>query len=192
LYNIADYPKTKLKNVSTDDDGQVKPYIRGRNEDKKLRFVSSRLSQDPNFVASILQDKREFITYLAQRPPEIQQPQGTQEIEFEFENESYTIDLSELRGIGSLDNRILLDNGTILFQYHHLDLDLNQDGTPRNPHKFFKQLIYMLYQLRNNIVHGGSAAFFMRKTELTIGAMSLLESFCERIFKHHDLLEQEH
>ena len=190
LYNVADYPNIKLKNVSAND-GRVKPYIRGRDEDTKIRFITRRLSQDPQFVASMLQNNQEFIRYLAERTPNIEQPSGVQEIEFDFKNKSYTIDLTELHGIGSLDHRMFLDNGRVLFQYHYLCLDLDKGGIPKNSQKFLLQLIYMLYQLRNNIVHGGSAAFFMKKTELTIGAMRLLQSICEHLFTHTHLLDQE-
>lgn len=190
LYNIADYPKMKLRSVSTED-GHVKPYIRGRKEDKKIRFVARQLSQDADFVTSLMKNNQRFIRYLAERTPEIEQPSETEKVQFEFEKNAYTIDLTELHGLGSLDNRIILDNGEVLFQYHSLDLDLDENGVPKNLQKFLIQLLYMLYQLRNNIVHGGAAAFFLHKTELTIGAMQILQSICEHLFGNQDFLEQE-
>jgi hypothetical protein len=190
LYNIADLPKVKLRSVSTDDE-RIKPYMRGRNEDKKIRFVARQLSQDADFVTLVMQGNKEFIEYLAERLPEVEQPSGTEEIQFEFEKKTYIIDLNELHGLGSLDNRIILANGEVLFQYYSLDLDLDQDGIPTNSQNFLLQLIFMLYQLRNNIVHGGAAAFFSHKTELTIGAMQLLQSICRYLFDHPNLLEQE-
>lgn len=190
LYNIADYPKMKLKGISSDD-GRIKPYIRGRDEDIKLRFISRKLAHDRQFVAGIMRDHKEFITYLAQRTPEVQQPPNTYSIQFLYEDQNYVLDLSNLHGIASLDNRVFLQNGAVLFQYHHLDLELDGDNLPHDRPKFLRQLLFMLYQLRNNIVHGGSAAFFMQKTDLSIGAMKLLESVVQHLFDHPEFLQQD-
>jgi len=189
IYNVADYPRVKLKSVNPDDDGFIKPYIRGRDEDTKLRYISRRIAQDAQFTNSVLREHREFITHLAQRTPEVRQPPGTQSIQFEHDGQSYTLELSELRGIASLDNRVILDNGAVLFQYHHLELEVDGNNLPKDRQKFFRQLVFMLYQLRNNIVHGGSAAFFMRKTELTIGAIKLLVTFVRYLLDHPELLQ---
>jgi hypothetical protein len=175
----------------SDDDGRIKPYIRGRDEDKKLRLISRRFVQDDQFTASLIRDNREFIIYLSKRTPDVQQPSGTTSLRFNHNNQSYTINLSTLYGIASLDNRLFQQDGTVLFQYHHLDLDLNPDGLPRDRQKFYRQLVYMLYLLRNNIVHGGSAAFFQRKTELTTGAMRLLNSLVQYLLNHPELLQQD-
>ena len=88
-------------------------------------------------------------------------------------------------------NRLFLENGKVLFQYHCLDLDLAQDNLPKDRRNFFLQLLYMLYQLRNNIVHGGSAAFFMQKTDLTVGALRLLDALVQYLFHHSELLQQD-
>jgi hypothetical protein len=189
LYNIADYPRVALRGVSIDD-GKIKPYIRGRNEDTKLRFISRCFAHDDQFTSSLIQENRRFITRLSHRTPEVQQPLGTTSIQFEHNNLSYTLDLSNLHGIASLDNRVLLHNGMTLFQYFHLDLCLNPDCVPTDRPKFYRQLVFMLYQLRNNIVHGGSAAFFMNKTELSIGALRVLNSLIQYLFNHEELLGQ--
>jgi hypothetical protein len=190
LYNIADYPKVELKSVSSDD-GKTKPYIHGRNEDKKLRFISRSISKDTALVSSIMHDHFEFINLLAQRRPEVHQPLGVTSLNFEHGGQSYSLDLSNLQGIASIDNRLLLEDGSVLFQYHHLELNLNKEDLPKDRQKFFRQLIFMLYQLRNNIVHGGSAAFFMRKTELSTGAIRLLDAIVRHILVHPELLEQD-
>jgi hypothetical protein len=52
LYNIADYPKVELRSVSVDD-GKTKPYIRGRDDDKKLRFISRSISKDTELVCLV-------------------------------------------------------------------------------------------------------------------------------------------
>jgi hypothetical protein len=96
-----------------------------------------------------------------------------------------------LHGIASIDNRLVLDDGTVLFQYQHLDLNLNKDNFPNDCRKLFRQLIFVLYQLRNNIVHGGSAAYFMQKTELSTGAIRLLDDIVWYILGHPELLEQD-
>ncbi len=190
LYNIADYPKVTLKSVSSDV-GVIKPYIRGRDDDKKLRLISRKLSQDPGFVASLIRDHIEFITHLSQRTPEVTQPPHTTTIQFEHEHQTYTLNLSDLHGIASIDNRVFLEDGKVLFQYHHLDLDLSTDNLPRDGRKFILQLFYMLYQLRNNIVHGGSAAYFMQKTTLSTGAIRLLDAIVWQLLDHPELLEQD-
>ena len=189
LYNIADYPKVSLRGVSSDG-GKTIPIIHGRTEDKKLRFIATGLATDNAFIASIIQDQGEFIRYLAQRTPDVQQPPNTQSLHFTHEGGGYTLDLSTLHGIASLDNRLVRENGAVLFQYHHLDYDLDDNAVPQDCQLFMRQLLFMLYQLRNNIVHGGSAAFFMMKTEFTIGAIRLLESIVRHIFEHPELLEQ--
>lgn len=190
LYNIADYPKVELKSVSSDD-GKTKPYIHGRNDDKKLRFISRSISKDISLVTTIMQDHFEFINLLTQRKPEVHQPSGVTSIDFEHDGQSYTLDLTDLHGIASIDNRLFLKNGSVLFQYHHIELNLNKDNLPKDRQKFFRQLLYILYQLRNNIVHGGSAAFFMRKTQLSIGAIRLLDDIVRHLLDHPELLEQD-
>ncbi len=189
LYNVADYPKVKLKRVNNDD-GMIKPVIRGGSEDDKLRFISRRLAQQNQLIANIFRDHSEFITYLGRRTPEVQQPPHTQSVQFQHDGDDYSIDLSKLHGIASIDSRVFLNDGTVLFQYHSLELVLDDDHLPRDKQKFFRQLIYVLYQLRNNIVHGGSAAFFMRKTELSIGAIGLLDDIVRHLFNNPELLEQ--
>lgn len=190
LYNIADYPKVELRSVSVDD-GKTKPYIRGRDDDKKLRFISRSISKDMELVTSIFRNHFEFINHLAQRRPEVHQPSGIASINFEHNGQSYALDLSDLHGIASIDNRLFLESGSVLFQYHHLELILNKNNLPKDRQKFFRQLIFILYQLRNNIVHGGSAAFFMQKTELSIGAMRLLDEIVRYLMEHPKLLEQD-
>jgi hypothetical protein len=128
---------------------------------------------------------------LAQRTPQVQQPPNTTAIQFEHEHQSYTLNFDDLHGIASIDNRIYLENGKVLFQYHHLDLDLTQDNLPKDCRKFFLQLLYMLYQLRNNIVHGGSAAFFMQKTALSSEAIRLLDTIVWHLIDHPELLDQD-
>jgi hypothetical protein len=190
LYNIADYPKVKLRSVSSDE-GIIKPYIRGRDDDKKLRYISRQLAKDNELIADVFRNHEAFVKELAQRKPEIQQPLETELIQFEFNTQTFTLNLSELQGIASIDNRVFLENGAVLFQYHHLDLDLNKDGLPKDRPKFFRQVAFMLYQLRNNIVHGGSAAFFSHKTKLTVGAISLLNAIVQYLLNHSELLEQD-
>jgi len=41
---------------------------------------------------------------------------------------AYTLDLSTLHGIASLDNRLVRENGSVLFQYHHLGYDLDSNA----------------------------------------------------------------
>jgi len=190
LYNIADYPKVTLKTVSSDE-GKIRPYIRGRDDDKKLRFIARKLSQDSRFVESVFQNHSEFITYLSQRTPEVQQPPDTKTIQFEHNYQKYTINLSDLHGIASIDNRFFLPDGKVLFQYHYIDLDLSQDNLPKDARKFFLQLLNMLYQLRNNIVHGGSAAYIMQKVDLSTRAISLLDDIILYLFAHPELLDQD-
>ena len=190
LYNIADYPNVKLRRVNNDN-GIIKPYIRGRGEEDKLRFIARQLAQDDQFSAAIVHHHLDFIVHLAQRTPEVQQPPNTRVVEFVFDGNSFLLDLSQLHGLASLDNRVFLDNQTVLFQYHHLELDLDGNNLPRDRNKFFRQLIFMLYQLRNNIVHGGSAAFFMKKTQLSVGAIRLLNDIVHQLLDHPSLLEQD-
>lgn len=190
LYNIADYPKVEIRSVSIEDN-KTKPKIRGRDDEKKLRFIARSISKDTELVTSIVHDHFEFINFLVQRNPEVYQPSGVTSINFEHNGQSYTLDLSNLYGIASIDNRLFLKNGSVLFQYHYIELDLDTDNLPKDRPKFFRQLIFVLYQLRNNIVHGGSAAFFMRKTELSIGAIRLLDDIVRHILDHPELLEQD-
>lgn len=189
IYNIADYPKVTLRSVSSNE-GVINLYIRGRDEATKLRFISRQFAQDDQFAASLIRENSQFIIYLSQRIPDVWQPPGITSLHFNHNDQNYTLDLSTLHGIASLDNRLFLQDGTVLFQYHHLDYDLNSDDLPRDLGKFYRQLIFILYQLRNNIVHGGSASFFMEKNDLSQGAMRLLNSLILYLFDHPDLLHQ--
>jgi len=190
LYNIADYPKVKLRSVSVVE-GKVKPYIRGRSEDDKLRFISRQLAQDKQIVTIVMQNHREFIDYLAQRFPQVRQPPDTTVIKFEYDSQPYMLDLSNLHGIASIDNRIFLENDSVLFQYHHLDLVLDKENLPADRANFFRQIVFMLYQLRNNIVHGGSAAYDMQKKDISSGALQLLDNIVRHLLESPELLEQD-
>lgn len=188
LYNIADYPKVALKSVSVID-GKIIPKIFGRKEGKKLSSISKCFANNEEFTTILVENHKNFIKHLSLRTPQVQQPENTTSIRFECEGHDYTIDLTHLHGIASLDNRVILNNGEVLFQYYFLDFRYEQNILPIEPQKFYKQLVFMLYQLRNNIVHGGSAAFFMDKKELSEGAIGILDSLIQYLFSHPDSLE---
>lgn len=190
IYNLADYPKVKLKGVSIND-GRIIPSIRGRDDDKKLRFIARQLSIDLVFVKDFIQTHFEIIEALANRTPEVNQPTGTETIVFEFDSKKFGINLAELHGIASIDNRITQNDGTVLFQYRYLDLDLSKENVPNEPYKFFLQLLLVLYQLRNNITHGGSVAFYMNKSDLSSGAIMILNTIVQHLLSHQELLDQD-
>jgi len=191
LYNIADYPNVSLKKVIQEGE-KIKPVIYGSHERDKLTHISKIISKNIDFVHDLISRNRAFITLLSRRRPVVEQPEGITTIDFTHNTQAYKIDLSQIWGIASLDNRKIQEDGTVLFQYASLDSELNPETLiPEDPKIFTDQIIFMLYQLRNNIVHGGSTAFFMEKTRLSSGAIHILNDLVRYLLDQPQLLQQE-
>ena len=127
--------------------------------------------------------------WFSTRRPTVQQPKEIESISYSCNDQNYTFDLEDVKGIASTDNRVILPTGEgIVFQYCLLDLELDDSKNPKDPNRFIEQLIFCLYQIRNNIVHGGSATFGMQKKELASQSNEILEKIIDHLFSYNELL----
>ncbi|CAG0983956.1 hypothetical protein ANRL4_02050 [Anaerolineae bacterium] len=190
LYNVADLSNTPIiQDVIPLSDGRVKPRIRRTGDRNKVVNIAAQVANDKDFVRQLAGKYKEALTDLATRRPSVSQPNDTSEIRFEKDGTSYVIQLDEVVGIASLDNRMFLPDGTVLFEYANLDIQFDdKGGLVTNEESLMHQIMLMLYQLRNNIVHGGSAAFGMMKKHLVEQTVHILEDIVDYLLTHEKLV----
>lgn len=184
LYNVLDYPKREVRGV----DGNI-PRIWGSSESQKLKQIAKVIAKEEMAIKIIIGKHLESVQRFASRHPTVRQPNQKGVLEYEYQNQKYTFDVGQVEGIASTDNRIILpdDEGTI-FHYQQLNLDLDRERFPNYPEKFIEQLVFYLYQIRNNIVHGGTASFSMDKKSIADDGMRILDEIIKYLFRHQELL----
>lgn len=184
LYNVLDYPKREVRGV----DGNV-PRIWGSRESEKLKRIAKIIAKEEMLINMIIGNHLDSLQRLSGRHPTVHQPNQVEVLEYEYQNQHYTFDTRLVKGIASTDNRIILpDYEGIIFQYQLLILDLDRDRFPNYPDEFIEQLVFYLYQIRNNIVHGGTATFSMDKKSLADDGMRILDEIIVYLFEHQELL----
>ena len=177
LYNTIDLPNNVIRGAYTEEI-PPNPYIKGSGERQKIDALSQKISTDEAFIRTLMERHSFHIHELSTHIPSVTQPNKIRELKFTPDNNDdheYVFNLNEVRGVASLDNRKFLEDGSVLFQYRRLNLDLDDNHYPRNPCNFLKQLSLVLYQIRNNIVHGGTAAYNMKEKPLLVFALPILE-----------------
>lgn len=130
----------------------------------------------------------EVLKELANHCPTVGQPDGTIELTYEVIGKKCRLDTSKLRGVASLDRRLVREDGSVLFMYAPFHLNRNDVETTAGRERLIKELVFVLYQIRNNIVHGGSASFFMMEAPLAAGTLQILEDLVEYLFERPNIL----
>jgi hypothetical protein len=185
LYNLAYLPKRRVTNIR-EEYGHRIPTIWYTKEKEILRKFAIHLSKQDELVSgSLMDDNLQYLTEFSRRIPNVDQP--AERITVEIKDEKHAFEVAEFRGIASIDKRFYQDDGSIIYQYAPFDLDLDEDGAPIDRKKLLKQLIFFLYQLRNNIVHGGSASI-QTKELIAKQAQPVLETIVDYIFAHEELV----
>ena len=183
LYNLAYLPKRKVTGIH-EEDGHRIPNIWCMGEKEILKKFAVHLSRQDGLLTQLLQgDTRRSLEEFSSRMPNISQP--TEEIDIEVDGEIISVD--EFQGIASIDRRIYRDDGSVIYQYAPFDFDLNENDQPVDKVRMMRQLILFLYQLRNNIVHGGSAFISTRKL-ITEQALPVLKTIVDYILDHEELV----
>lgn len=183
LYNVADIPNREFKGL---DRWTERPQFRGNSEGQNLVNIASLLASD--FPQQLFESNQKFIRDLAERVPDVEQPDEVEEIPyFTNDNDPLMFRPRNASGIASLDNRLILESGHTVFEYSSLDADIDADDKLTDPETFIRQLIFVLYQLRNNIAHGGSAAFFKRKM-LALRAIDTLDTIVQHLLAKPEIL----
>jgi hypothetical protein len=190
IYNVADLKNERGVRVKPQANGRIKLQIKGVNGDRKrIENIAGLVASDREFVRKLVYEHRDVLEYLAKRQPDVIQPDGVTVIKFEKDGKSCEFELDKVRGIASLDNRLFMPDGAVLFEYADLDIEFaEEDEIAIDEHRFMKQLALMLYQLRNNIVHGGSASFGMMKEELVKQTIDILNQVVEYLLGHAELI----
>ena len=185
LYNLLDMPKRKLRKP---DEETGSPRLVHRGERAKLDGVAKLLAQDNVFLAGLLDQHIAFLQDLAQRFPGVSQPDAADDIHYSAKGEEFCFHLKQARGVASLDNRVILDDGHKVFEYSTLTEPITQKAVLAKPERFMRELVFVLYQIRNNVAHGGSAAFFRRGNKVADGAIAVLSSIVQSLLEHRGLL----
>ena len=189
LYNVYDLRNAKTIQAVEQENGHVKPLLRGTGDRKKVKNIATCLASDGEFIRILVHEHTDTLRFLATRRPEVRQPDGTTELRFEVAGQQHIIRLDRVFGIASLDNRKFLSDGPVLFEYADLQLAFSDEDEPiYNDQTLMVSLALVLYQLRNNIVHGGSASFGMIKKQLAQQTIHILEMIVEHLLKHEDLV----
>lgn len=189
LYNVVDMPNRKpLKPRKANN----KPKISWTRETTKMKNIVDVVGRNPDFIRSLYRENRAFCDELSSRRPRVSQPQEIDAIHYEVEGESYTFHPNEAQGIASLDNRVILEDGSKLFEYSSLNIAKDERGRLTDPRDFLWRLILILYQIRNNIAHGGSAAFFARGNKVSRDSVQVLHRIVNYLLHNHDMLIGEH
>jgi hypothetical protein len=181
LYNVAFLPKRRVRSVSSNGI----PYIRYKGDKSKIKEFSRHISEQSDLVKALVEQHYETLRGFSNRRPRIDQPHP--EITVQVDGEERVFKIEDFRGIASIDNRYYLEDGSILYQYTFLDFDLNDNGEPNDSEKFMQQLLLFLYQLRNNIVHGG-AAFVETKKLVANQAIPVLETVVNHVLDHEEVI----
>jgi hypothetical protein len=187
LYNVAEMPRRKLKKPVAEG-GLSQPRVTFIGERTKLRRIANMLSKDTALVNSLAEDHAQFIRDIERRRPSVRQPDNAREIQYQVGGEAYVFEPKEARGVASLDNRVVLADGHKIFEFASLSTTRASDGAIADPKQFMRELLLILYQIRNNVAHGGAAAFFKRGNKVSQGAIEALNVIVQYLFDNQRIL----
>ena len=192
LYNTVDLPYNHLPNRRnnryrfTQRRGHILPIICVNSDSKRITLIAKRLADDDNFIKRVEQHRDAIIELSDHEPPVGQANHLNRDDNIEITYEEGTsnwingeFSIRSIRGIASLDRRLFLKNDLIIYQYAPLDNQWNDAAQIENRDLFVEQLLFVMYQIRNNIVHGGSATFRISKKPLVNLAFPILEDIVE-------------
>jgi hypothetical protein len=89
-----------------------------------------------------------------------------------------------IHGIASLDHRLFLADGYKFFEYAAIESPWDAEGNLIDLEITVKQLLNILYQLRNNVVHGGVVSD--KRKSIINDALPILQKFVELVFANVD------
>jgi hypothetical protein len=188
LYNVLDMPKRRLRRP---DSTTLRPRLDKRGEDAKLRELARVLAKDVAFASDLLVRHRDFLRRVSRRSPAVTQPDEAEEIHYEVDGQEYVFTPKRARGIASLDRRVILADGHKVYEYSMLNWPISEDAVIADTERFVREALFVLYQIRNNVAHGGAAAFFKRGDKVSEGAMAILDDFVRYMFENHEILLSE-
>jgi Apea-like HEPN len=198
LYNTSDLPNNHLPEKINgryrfyDRDGYKLPAIIVNGDSDRVKKIAKKLADLDTFTALFDQPKlRRRIRIFVDRIPTVTQDERidvNRAMPIAFKKNKQLIEEefvpASIRGVASLDNRLFLTDGYKFFVYASIDKPSYKDGKLIDKEKTTKQLLNVLYQLRNNVVHGGTAASI--KKEIILDALPILQAIVEFIFDNRD------
>lgn len=196
LYNTYDLPNNKLPEKINGRYrfrlrfGYKVPVITVSRDFDRVKNFAEKLASMQDFAECINQPNiRSRINVLVNRIPAVAQREGVDVTEqipiiLQDENGKWLIeDLfspTAIHGVASLDHRLFLADGYKFFECAAIDEPWNQDENLTNPEKTIKQLLTVLYQLRNNVVHGGVVSD--KRKNIINDALPILQKIVEFVF----------
>ena len=200
LYNTYDLPNNKLPEKINGRFrfrrrfGYKVPKIIVSSDSDRVKNFAEKLTSINGFVNLFY--KRDIcnrITALVDRVPAVAQREGIETkqqipIILQDEHGKWTeedaFSTVAIHGIASLDRRLFLADGYKFFEYAAIDNPWDQQGDLIDPNKTTKQLLNVLYQLRNNVVHGGVVSD--KRKNIINDALPILQRIVEFVFTNVD------
>ncbi len=199
LYNIYDVPNNKLPEKMR---GRYKfkkrfgyqvPIIIVSGDSDRLRKFAKRLASLETFVDVVNHaSTRNRINAFVSRIPAVAQREGmdlTEQVPIvsKDENGEWVDNLfspTAVHGVASLDHRLFLADGYKFFEYAAIESPWNEKGDLINLDTTTKQLLNVLYQLRNNVVHGGVVSD--KRKSIINDALPILQRIVDFVFATAD------
>lgn len=199
LYNTLDIPNNTLPDKVN---GRYKfklrlgykiPVIKTSSDFDRLMKIAEKLAGNMLFIALLNEEYiKQLIEIFVKRIPSIVNQEKINAnraipITLPSENNQLTEDEfipASIRGVASIDRRLFLSDGYKFFEYAAIDNPWNDHGELVGPELTTKQLFNVLYQLRNNVVHGGTTAH--RRKDIINEALPILDAVVGFIFENRD------
>jgi hypothetical protein len=200
LYNTSDLPNNHLPEKVNGRYrflcklGHKTPKINISRDFERIKKIAEKLVGLGAFTKLFThQDVKRHISTFVNRIPSVAQDEGIDEyraipIILQDEKEKWTVEsefiLASIRGVASLDYRLFLADGYKFFEYSSIDNPWDAHGKQKDILLTTQQLLSVLYQLRNNTVHGGSTAH--HKKDIIFDGQPILEAIVEFIFEYRE------
>jgi len=198
LYNTFDLPSNRPPDMVN---GRYKfrnkfgyriPNIGTTGDTDRVKKIAKELASLDGFFTMLNQKEiKHHIQVFIDRIPTIAQDEGidvNRAIPINYYESGQWIEEefvpAEIRGIASLDRRLFLTDGYKFFEYSSIDNPWDVNGKPIDILLSTQQLLSVLYQLRNNTVHGGSTAYHTK--EIILDGQPILEAIIKFIFNHRE------
>ncbi|HLO16900.1 MAG TPA: hypothetical protein VK206_18845 [Anaerolineales bacterium] len=199
LYNVYDAPNNKLPEKMH---GRYKfkkrfgykvPIIIVAGDSDRLRKFAKKLASLESLVDIVNHaSMRNLIDAFVNRIPAVAQREGvdpTEQVPIVYKDEDgeWVEDLfspTAIHGVASLDHRLFLADGYKFFEFAAIESPWNDEGDLIDLEITAKQLLNVLYQLRNNVVHGGVVSD--KRKSIINDALPILQKFVEFVFSNVD------
>jgi len=198
LYNTYDLPNNHLPEKINgryrfkDRLGYKLPAIRASGDFDRVKKFAGKLAGFDTFATLLNGDQmKSHIAIFVDRIPSVAQDEEIDvnraiPIILQNDSEKWVVESeftpASIRGVASLDHRLFLTDGYKFFEYAAMDNPWNAQAQLISIETTTKQLLNVLYQLRNNIVHGGSTAY--HRKEIILEAKPILEEIIGFVFNN--------